>query len=45
MSAWRLDQSLAGADPIRSLLRFDHRFDRVLSMMGEDSCLERVMEK
>ena len=39
MSAWRLDQSLAGADPIRSLLRFDHRFDRVLSMMGEDSCL------
>ena len=39
MSAWRLDQALRGADPIQSLLRYDQRFDRVLPVIGEGSCL------
>lgn len=39
MLAWRLEQALHGADPIRGLRRFDHRFDRVLVELGQGSCL------
>lgn len=39
MSAWRLDQAIDSADPIGSLDRYDRRFDRVLSVMDEGTCL------